>query len=853
MIRKMTKYKLLILLFLLKLSSYGYEAGLYSLEINKKVKTNGTKVYFIDNKTYVELQELLRVLDITNNQWINDNFTIDVNNIYGLEKTINLRDKYIKVGNEKIKYTNEIIEDNDKIFVSLDELDEVLGIKEVEIDEDRLLMKMKTNFVLPIELNNIRKYKKSEFENGSNATKKDVYTEKKLFAPGNLRLMYNYGKAYQPDSYEYKYLDSEYLGPLLYGNLEMYYGIYPELQNYQTRLRYSDVYKGHDIIFGDVGVTLPQTLRGTVSGIRGISFTKDYGIRAEYDEDVITISGDAPLGKFVELYKNGELLTYVDVRNGKYVFENVSSVFGSDTFQILIYNHDGSIKKEILNRYSSDKLERKGDFGYNFHAGESTYDRYNQFIGEVNYGLTDNLTLRTGFYDLQYKDYYMSSTDENTKSYMIGAYHVNSFDENPYSIDLELLHNNDGDNDIYTDMSYNVKDYMFTAEIGDYSGKTANRIGKDSEIYLSASKSKVYFKNLSVGLKYYETDYSYSRKEREYGAVFRTKYGTMIPEYGIYINPDRDAVYHDFSVRSYYFNDYTLYGGVYHKTIRDYDETRYRVEISTRRTSENGIRYRAFYEKSDRYGSVYGLSFDIDYNTWLTAGASYSRSNGKSNLNSGLTIDKVISLSDVNSNVTSVENGNIQGIVYMDNNYNGVYDLGIDKPLPRTQILANGIVSVTGIDGKYSVPNLYPDRYDIRIEPQNPLYKSQYDRYRGKIEQASTLELDIPVYPRKIVNGMINIENQSLMYRYIRTLFFNVTDVKTGHKIEVVVPETDGFFTAENLTLGKYKFVLESTDKPGVALYEKEIDVLPETKEINMDLNITGDNVDKLQYDLELY
>lgn len=850
------KTGIVALLFSLGCISYAQgEVGLYSLEINKKVKTRGTKVYIENEKMYMELQELLKVLEITNNRWVNEIFTIDENNIYGIEKQINLEKKYIRIGNEKLAFSNDMIyEKDEKIFVRTDMLSKLLGITEIERNDDRLILKMRTNFLLPVELNNIREYKKQEFEKGDNATRKDIGSQRKLLAPGNLRLVYNYGKTYQPNGHEYKYIDGEYLGPLLYGDLELYYGIYPKFENYQTRLKYTEVYKNHDIIFGDMSVNMPNTLRGTVDGIRGISFTKDYAISAEYDEDKITIKGQAPLGKFVELYKNGQLLSYEDVQNGQYIFENVSSIFGSDTFEVIIYNLDGSIKKEKLNRYSNTRLERKGEFGYNIQVGESSYEGYHQFIAEIDYGLLDNLTVSTGFYDLEYDAYFTSNNPQDLKSYKLGAFHVGTIrGENPYTLEVEFLKDTKGEQDYYLDFSQTYKNVVFTGEYGKYSDNTARRINKTNELYLTLSKSQVFFDSLTVGLKYYSTDYIYSGKDREIGASFRTRFRSFIPEYSISKNIEREIVYHDFNVRSYYFPDYIMYAGVYRREVRSYDETRYRFEISSRRHTQNGVRYSAYYEKSERYGDVYGVSFNVDYDTWFTGRLSHTKSNGRSSTTGGFTLDKVINLSDVNSRVTNVQNGNIQGKVYLDNNYNGKYDPEIDKPLPRTQVLARGIVGVTNEKGKYVIGNLYPERYDLTIETQNPLYRAQYDKYKVKVGQAAPVYLDIPVYPRKIASGMIYFENEDLRHRYVRTLYMNVIDITTGQKLEVVVPETDGYFSVENLTLGKYKLILESTESAGKILVEKELEVTPEMDEIFLDINISGNNEKELKYEFMMY
>ena len=81
----------------------------------------------------------------------------------------------------------------------------------------------------------------------------------------------------------------------------------------------------------------------------------------------------------------------------------------------------------------------------------------------------------------------------------------------------------------------------------------------------------------------------------------------------------------------------------------------------------------------------------------------------------------------------------------------------------------------------------------------------------------------------------------------------NVIDIATGQKLEVVVPETDGYFSVENLTLGKYKLILESTESAGKILVEKELEVTPEMDEIFLDINISGNNEKELKYEFMMY
>lgn len=841
------KYILLATLFTKLLYSQDFEVGLYSFNFNKKIKTPSTKVYIMENeKVYVELQDLLRTIGITNNKWIDEKFTIDTENIYNQEKVINLEKKSIISNNKKVFFKDEIIEKDEKIYVDIDFLPNLLGIKELEKDDDKLTVDISTSFRLPIELSNIRKYRQEEFKKNEKEEKEKVYSTKKLFEPGNLRTIYNYRKNFQASNYETKTVDVEYLGPLLYGDFETYYGIYPEVENYQTRLTYRNVYNDHALIFGDTSVNLPRVLSGTVGGLRGISFKKDEKLIGEYSNNKVTITGSAPLGKFVELYQNGKLISYEDVKAGQYSFKDIPLTFASDSFYVIIYNLDGSVSKENLNRYYGERPEKPGEFGFNIQAGKSNYDKYDQFIGEVNYGLNENLTLKTGFYDLKYNAFYSKYNPQENKTTKLGLLYVSDYSKNPYNLELNVFNSNNNNTDYTYRYNQIFKDYRVGLEGGDYSNNTQKRINKKYEVGLDLSKDRFIKDNINLGLKYYSTEYSYGQEVSEVGAVLRVGFQNFTPEYGYYKDLINGATYHDFNVRSYYFRNYSIYAGVTHRTLNDFDETRYKIELMSRNNRDNGIRYRTYYEKSDKYGDIFGVSFEIDYDSWFSGHANYTKSNGVSHIDSGFTLDKVINLSDLNTKVTSVENTSVKGIVYVDTNNNGIYDKGVDKPLPRTEVKVYGRSSVTDENGKYSIGNLSPNsEHELKIYPQNPLYKGKVDAYKLIPNPASPIDLDIPVYTRKIVSGMINFSSQKLMDKYLKTLYMNITDKKTGKKLEVSIPENDGFYIIENLIAGEYIITLESVEKPGEILLKKELKITPELKEINMDLNVEGDENEK--------
>lgn len=844
--KKGIKYIFLTALFARLLYSQEFEVGLYSFSFNKKIKTTATKVYLMQNKKiYVELQEFLSTIGITNNKWIDERYTIDVENIYNQEKVINLEKKYITSNSKKIFFKDEIMEKDEKIYVEIDFLPNLLGIKKLEKDDDKLTVDINTSFRLPIELSNIRKYRQEEFKKNEKEEKEKVYSTKKLFEAGNLRTIYSYRKNFQASNYETKLVDVEYLGPLLYGDFETYYGIYPKVENYQTRLTYRNVYTNHAIIFGDTSVNLPGVLGGTVGGLRGISFKKDEKLIGEYSNNKVTITGSAPLGKFVELYQNGKLILYEDVKEGQYRFKDIPLSFSSDSFYVVIYNLDGSVSKENLNRYYGERPEKTGEFGFNIQMGKSSFDKYDQFIGEINYGLTENITLKSGFYDLKYNAFYSTYNPQENRTTKVGLLYVSDYSKNPYNLEFNVFNSNNNIDYTYR-YSQIFKNYRLDLEGGDYSENTQKRINKKYEVGVNLSKDRFIRDNINFGIRYRAKEYSYNQEINEIGTVLRVAFQNLTPEYGYYKSLINDSTSHELNLRSYYFRNYSIYAGITYKTQYDFDETRYKIEIMSRNNRDNGIRYRSYYEKSDRYGDVFGVAFEIDYDSWFSGHANYAKSNGVSHIDSGFTLDKVINLSDLNTKVTSVENTSVKGIVYVDTNNNGKYDEGVDKPLPRTDVNVYGKSSITDENGRYSIGNLSPNsEYDLKIYPQNPLYKGKVDAYRLIPNPAAPIDLDIPVYTRKIVSGMINFPNQKLMEKYLKTLYLNIIDKKTGKKLEVSIPENDGFYLMENLIAGEYLITLESVEKPGEILLEKELTITPELREINMDLNVEGDENEK--------
>lgn len=838
------KLRLIIFIFcVLNLRSYSeMDIGLYSFEFNKKIRTSGTKVYIDESgEVYVELQNFLHTIGITNNSWIDEKFYIDKQDIYGQEKIINLSKKVLETKNEKIPFKYEIKEGKDKIYVKLEFLEKLLNIKKLEKDDDKLRIEIETGFRLPLELSNIREYKKEELKNKKEVSSEKIRPTPKFFEPGNLRGIFNYRKNFQASNYENKYLDAEYLGPLLYGDLETYYSIYPDLKNNQTRLTYRDIYTDHSLIYGDTGVNLPRALGGTVGSLRGISFKRIRKLYGEENNNSITISGLAPLGKFVELYRNGDLVSYEDVKNGGYVFRNVPLTFSSDSFYVIIYNADGSIQREYLNRFYGEELEKKGEFGFNIQVGQSRYDKYDQIIGEVNYGLTNDITLKFGQYNLKYNAFYSRENPQEDEITKIGFLHSSLYTTAPYMIEGDLYRNEKDEYDYTLKYGQIYKDYRFEGSLGKYSSQTEKRLNRRHQLNLEITKTNIYKNRVSASVKYAESKYPYGNEYKDIGSVVRVSFNNFIPEYGLYKDLVNGDIYHDLGVRSYYFRNYAIFAGVSHRTIDDFNESKYKVEIMRRYQHDSNVRYRAYYEKSNRYGDIFGIAFELDYDTWFSGSADYTKSSGRSSMGSGFTLDKVISLSDVESKVTSVENNHIRGRVFIDSNGNGIYDKDEEKVLPKTKINVMGKDAYTDENGLYKVMDLYPGSIqEVKITTQNPIYKGKVEKYKVYPNPATIVDLDVPMYRRKEITGNINFSDEMLREKYLKTYYIIVIDKTTNEQVEVVIPETDGFFLIENLINGDYQLRLESVEDPGKSLMAEDIKIGAKCNEIDIQLNIGG-------------
>ncbi len=824
------------------------EEGFVSIKINDKIGVSHHKVLVNGEDIYIDFGRFLYLIGMENNKKNGLKYHIDIGNFYGQEKIINFGNQEIVYKIGKKKKISGLLWQTGKFYVRQDRLKDIFSLKKINFNRDNLELKTELNFQAPYQEKIHREKVKEELLNNKKKTvEKEVTSIPKLFEPGNLRTILRYDKSLGENKRESKSVSGEYIGPLLYGTFSTYYDIYPDLEKREIKLVYEDIIKNQTLIIGDIAPILPDVMSGTVGRMKGISFIENYRNSTVRENGGVTITGYSDNGKTVELYQNGKLIAYTDVKLGRYEFKEIPITFYSDTYEIIIYNRDGTREKEKLKNFYNNEGLDKGKFGYNIYMGEDINSGYNQRIVDIKYGLTNNYTINIGMFDIQYNRQGIENKEKKRDKILnIGLNYTTSLNKNPFSYNIELFNNVEtGDTDATLKLNIDRGIYNFGLDGGNYSGKTVERLNKKNELYAEITRDSLKILGFSVspGLTYSREVFEDNSERNRLGIVLRGNFRKWIPEYRLAKEFNNDRLEQELSLRSYIFNNYYIEMSANNRKNYEENEMTYRAEVSTGAGSMNSLETKVFYENTKSRRNLFGLEFKVNYNDWFTAEANYEKYGEKSFTNVGVEIDRTISLSNVNGGpISRVENGWVNGVIFLDTDGNGEYNPEIDRPLKQAKVKHNGHSMETDSDGKYYFGNIYPQMpLWLSAIPLNPLQVSKTKRFLVRPKSASGVELNIPISTLKIVTGNILFKTPEIGRVLLSSLYIKVKDVETGEEVAVVIPENDGFFVIDNITTGKYLITIESVKGSLNKLYEKEIVIDGDKNDINLNIEIGED------------
>lgn len=159
--------------------------------------------------------------------------------------------------------------------------------------------------------------------------------------------------------------------------------------------------------FGDINSAGLE--QATTSG-QGRGFTMTNRALDRPDKfDVTNFIGDSKPGWEVELYRNGNLISFQTVgTNGRYAFMDIPVLYGANIFKLTFYGPQGQ-RNEISKTINADSaLLEKGAFTYNVSADQKSESLFGvantattgstgaRMVGEMEYGVSRWLTATAG-------------------------------------------------------------------------------------------------------------------------------------------------------------------------------------------------------------------------------------------------------------------------------------------------------------------------------------------------------------------------------------------------------------------------------------------------------------------------
>ncbi|MGL5596423.1 MAG: hypothetical protein ACRDDH_21045, partial [Cetobacterium sp.] len=288
--------------------------------------------------------------------------------------------------NRKIQFNESaILREGNEIYVEIELFKEIFT-NSLEIDTKKLLLKTQLTFSTPFEIDaSLENQLDNEFtrENKNEI----IYTNKnRLFDIGYMRfnVQGELSKS-KGENFETGWTgDLEYQGNLLYGELTTSYDVKEKTLG-DTYLYYPEIYKNHSLEFGSYG---------TVERELGLSLKKEKGYF--YVGKDIVIRENVPIGSRVELLYLGFPIAVQYAENGIVEFQN-SEIKNDREYTLRVYEPNGKIYTIDINTAVDFRQQNKGEIEYDFKIREDHDSKKYASEGNIYYGLTENLTLGTGY------------------------------------------------------------------------------------------------------------------------------------------------------------------------------------------------------------------------------------------------------------------------------------------------------------------------------------------------------------------------------------------------------------------------------------------------------------------------
>lgn len=593
-----------------------------------------------------------------------------------------------------------------------------------------------------------------------------VESEKENFTLGIIKIKYSRSDFQKEDS---NLLQLAYASQIFYGNFNTIINVYDGVESSNKEvvknisLNYYDFVKGKDITLGNFYMRAPSVYKNS-SQVMGASILGSKAKTGIYERGKNSFEGYAPEGSMVDLYRNGVLLDFQIVSGERYTFTGINSLSLTDNYSIRVYKGDGSFTEEILSLLMNDRNLKKNTWNYQFQIGENQDISKNSkpinYIGNISYGITNNITYEAGIYKLDTRDKNKFIYNDTSHSIYVSS----SPRKFPFQSKITWYDEKgeDSSNHGTVVLEHKLKFFKGTieAQYEDYSKQKSIENEKDTTGKVVFKKN---FNNIGIGIGYsYETfgnqkvsgyssglNYSfpainfsseYEFKEYNYSSQDRHKLklnSDIIKLSSINIILDSTQEFHRDWKR--YSQDY---GVKFIKKHNQYNgEKVYDFSLGFHYSNKNKKRFLT------EFSTIFYL--ESIKNPFTSSKISFS-SNAREikNHKVGLELGKTILLEDItrNSKMKNLSNSWITGKVFIDENHNEIYDKG--EPLVEgVQVTCSGKSVYTDKDGIYILEDISPNKIitlDIDTTGINPLLNFQ-NKQKYKLNSSTGKKLDIPL------------------------------------------------------------------------------------------------------------
>lgn len=794
-------------------------AGMYNLYINGRGVSRNFPIYKKEKDTYVSVYDFIDLLGLRDYSKKNGVLTVRLG-IDGLIREINTETKDVekKDKNSKIefkkRYKDEIFEKNGALFIERKAFEQIFD-SIVQSNDEKLTLNITTKFETPEDIEVILKNKfNSDFEKKES---KDIIYESQgeLFMLGNTRI--NTTQDFSKNANDKKYQKDwsgnlEYSGGLLYGNLVTSY----DLKNSEVgtaELYYKDIWKGHSLTLG----SYPNGEKRE----SGLNFKKEKGYYTDGKE--IVLRERVPIGSVVELIYQGTAIDIQTAEDGYVEFRNVGIQL-ERTYTLKIYTPTGEIRTRDIQTSVTYNQQNKGEIEYSINLREDKSTGEYRGNADFYYGLTENLTLSSGFtrepIQLNSNKEYENiggdgrySFDDRVRGEAIYTDYIYNF---PYTVSLNgeraLSNEKQGDKnleDLHTFggmATINIKDLKLEAK-----EKHQGEYFDDKKISNYNARYTLFGSSIELTSNYEIIEKYDQKKEKnfEYGVNTAKSFGN----YSIMGDYSRTAQKESIYRGDIYYNGFdkvSLRVSAEYKKTNDSEKDNYDVKVAIRNKGWNDkfdFSVEAKYKNTGE--SALGLSFSMKIDNWFVLNGSTDRSG---NRQLGVGIDKVISLKNPTEKIDDINSSRVKVRTFLDNNRNNKWDDG-EEMIPEMKVKIGEKEILTdeeGIGYIYGVSNGIA--YEVKAELNRPEHHLSYTSMKVLPKSVSEIDVDIPVQPHVTLEGYISLDGLDIEEEEATDIYNKIVVTiidEQGKELEHTVPEDDGMFRVSGLFSEKYQIKIQ--------------------------------------------